>query len=60
MPQQKSNLRTHEKAVHFNEKPFVCGFPDCGMRFAYKHVRDKHEKTGKHVFIHVSSFALIF
>ncbi|KAL1331129.1 hypothetical protein AAHE18_12G161200 [Arachis hypogaea] len=48
----KSNLVTHKKAVHFKEKPFVCGFPDCGLRFAYKHVRDKHEKTGKHVFTH--------
>ncbi|XP_004498336.1 transcription factor IIIA [Cicer arietinum] len=46
----KSNLHTHEKAVHIQVKPFVCGFPDCGMRFAYKHVRDNHEKTGKHVF----------
>ncbi|XP_027342164.1 transcription factor IIIA isoform X2 [Abrus precatorius] len=47
---KKSNLDKHKKAVHFKEKPFVCGFPDCGMRFAYKHVRDNHEKTGKHVF----------
>ncbi|XP_019427364.1 PREDICTED: transcription factor IIIA isoform X1 [Lupinus angustifolius] len=46
----KSNLHKHEKAVHFKDKPYVCGFSDCGMRFAYKHVRDKHEKTGKHVF----------
>ncbi|KAJ1426944.1 Zinc finger C2H2-type [Sesbania bispinosa] len=38
---QKSNLNKHEKAVHFKEKPFVCGFPDCGMRFAYKHVKAK-------------------
>ncbi|CAJ2638780.1 unnamed protein product [Trifolium pratense] len=46
----KSNLYTHQKAVHFQVKPFVCGFPNCGMRFAYKHVRDNHEKTAKHVF----------
>lgn len=46
----KSNLDKHKKVVHFKEKPFVCGFPDCGMRFAYKHVRDNHEKTAKHVF----------
>ncbi|XP_057458461.1 transcription factor IIIA-like [Lotus japonicus] len=46
----KPNLHTHEKAVHFKEKPYVCGFPDCGMRFAYKHVRDNHEQTAKHVF----------
>lgn len=53
--QQRSNLHIHEKAVHFQEKPFVCGFPDCGMRFAYKHVRDNHQKTAKHVFTLVSS-----
>ncbi|XP_061367759.1 transcription factor IIIA-like [Gastrolobium bilobum] len=46
----KSNLRKHEKAVHFQKKPFVCCFPECGMSFAYKHVRDNHEKTGKHVY----------
>ncbi|KAK7243342.1 hypothetical protein RIF29_38135 [Crotalaria pallida] len=46
----KSNLHKHLKAVHFEDKSFVCGFSDCGMRFAYKHVRDNHEKTGKHVF----------
>ncbi|KAI9074964.1 hypothetical protein K1719_043014 [Acacia pycnantha] len=46
----KSNLEKHVKAVHFKEKPFVCGFPDCGMRFSYKHVRDNHEKTGLHVY----------
>jgi hypothetical protein len=57
--QQKSNLHTHEKAVHFQVKPFVCGFPNCGMRFAYKHVRDNHEKTAKHVFTLVSSPSLL-
>lgn len=56
--QQKSNLDKHKKAVHFNVKPFACGFTDCGMRFAYKHVRDNHEKTAKHVFTLVSSFSL--
>jgi general transcription factor IIIA len=52
--QQKSNLHKHEKAVHYQVKPFVCGFPNCGMRFAYKHVRDNHEKTAKHLFALVS------
>jgi hypothetical protein len=56
---QKSNLHMHEKAVHFQVKPFVCGFPNCGMKFAYKHVRDNHEKTAKHVFTLVSSLSLL-
>ncbi|WVZ01512.1 hypothetical protein V8G54_027581 [Vigna mungo] len=47
---RKSNLDKHKRVVHIKEKPFVCGFADCGMRFAYKHVRDNHEKTAKHVF----------
>ncbi|KAJ7949362.1 Transcription factor IIIA [Quillaja saponaria] len=46
----KSNLRQHVKAVHFEDKPYVCSFSDCGMRFSYKHVRDNHEKTGLHVY----------
>lgn len=45
-----SNLRQHIKAVHEELKPFVCGFTDCGMRFSYKHVRDKHEKSACHVY----------
>jgi len=58
--QQKSNLDKHKKAVHLKEKHFLCGFPDCGMRFAYKHVRDNHEKTAKHVFTLVSSIFLLW
>nr|XP_023885924.1 transcription factor IIIA-like isoform X3 [Quercus suber] len=45
----KSNLHQHIKAVHLELKPFACSFSGCGMRFAHKHVRDKHEKTGCHV-----------
>ncbi|XP_030934774.1 transcription factor IIIA isoform X2 [Quercus lobata] len=45
----KSNLHQHIKAVHLDIKPFACSFSGCGMRFAHKHVRDKHEKTGCHV-----------
>ncbi|XP_010034379.2 transcription factor IIIA [Eucalyptus grandis] len=46
----KSNLRQHVKAVHLEVRPFVCGHKDCGKKFAYKHVRDHHEKTGCHVY----------
>ncbi|KAH7525054.1 hypothetical protein FEM48_Zijuj06G0184300 [Ziziphus jujuba var. spinosa] len=48
----KSNLQQHVKAVHLKRKPFACGFSGCSMRFSYKHVREKHEKTGAHVYIH--------
>lgn len=51
---QKSNLQQHVKAVHLKKKPFACGFSGCGMRFSFKHVRDKHEKIGAHVYTHVS------
>uniref|UniRef100_A0A2N9HDA1 C2H2-type domain-containing protein n=1 Tax=Fagus sylvatica TaxID=28930 RepID=A0A2N9HDA1_FAGSY len=47
---KKSNLQQHIKAVHLDLKPFACSFSGCGMRFAHKHVRDKHEKTGCHVY----------
>ncbi|KAL1219898.1 Transcription factor IIIA [Cardamine amara subsp. amara] len=45
-----SNLQKHVKAVHEDSRPFVCGFPDCGMRFAYKHVRNNHENSGCHTY----------
>ncbi|GJZ68127.1 transcription factor IIIA [Tanacetum coccineum] len=45
-----SNLQQHIKSVHLQEKPFICSFSDCGMRFSYKHVRDNHEKSGRHVY----------
>ncbi|WCJ38131.1 transcription factor IIIA [Euphorbia peplus] len=46
----KTNLFKHVKAVHLEARPFACGFTGCGQRFAYKHVRDNHEKSGCHVF----------
>ena len=52
---QKTNLNQHVKAVHLEQRPYVCGFPGCDMRFSYKHVRDNHEKSGLHVYTPVSS-----
>ncbi|KAJ9167184.1 hypothetical protein P3X46_021852 [Hevea brasiliensis] len=46
----KTNLNVHVKAVHLEVRPFTCGFPGCDVRFAYKHVRDKHEQSGCHVY----------
>lgn len=51
---QKSNLHQHIKAVHFEHKPFACSVPGCDMRFPFKHVRDNHEKSGCHLYTHVS------
>ncbi|KAK3027380.1 hypothetical protein RJ639_040178 [Escallonia herrerae] len=48
----RSNLNQHIKAVHFEQKPFGCNVPGCGMRFPFKHVRDNHEKTARHLYIH--------
>nr|GEX25611.1 transcription factor IIIA [Tanacetum cinerariifolium] len=45
-----SNLQQHIKSVHLQEKPFICSFSGCGMRFSYKHVRDNHENSGRHVY----------
>ncbi|XP_073305504.1 transcription factor IIIA [Primulina huaijiensis] len=47
----RSNLNQHVKAVHMELKPFTCSIPGCDMKFAFKHVRDNHEKCGFHVFI---------
>ncbi|CAA3008157.1 transcription factor IIIA-like isoform X1 [Olea europaea var. sylvestris] len=46
----RSNLKQHIKAVHLDLKPFTCGIPGCGKKFAFKHVRDNHEKSGCHVY----------
>ncbi|KAI4341959.1 hypothetical protein MLD38_026627 [Melastoma candidum] len=46
----KSNLHQHIKARHDETRPYICCFPDCGKAFAYKHVRDRHEKTGCHLY----------
>ncbi|XP_073156438.1 transcription factor IIIA-like [Henckelia pumila] len=45
------NLNQHVKAVHMELKPFACSIPGCHMKFAFKHVRDNHEKSGCHVYI---------
>ncbi|PIN21125.1 hypothetical protein CDL12_06189 [Handroanthus impetiginosus] len=45
-----SNLNQHIKAVHLELKPFTCSIPGCNMKFAFKHVRDNHEKSGCHVY----------
>ncbi|KAK6927822.1 Zinc finger C2H2-type [Dillenia turbinata] len=47
-----SNLQQHVKAAHLNLRPFSCRIPGCDMSFSFKHVRDNHEKTGRHVHTH--------
>ncbi|CAI9779595.1 unnamed protein product [Fraxinus pennsylvanica] len=59
----KRHLRTHEVGisserircsfdgcVHKFSNPFTCTVPGCGMKFAFKHVRDNHDKSGCHVY----------
>ncbi|OVA13818.1 zinc finger protein [Macleaya cordata] len=48
----KSNLNQHIKSVHLELRPFACRVPECGKKFPFKHVRDNHEKSGCHVYIH--------
>ncbi|XP_008805822.2 transcription factor IIIA-like [Phoenix dactylifera] len=47
----RSNLNQHIKAIHQELRPFACRIPGCGKRFPYRHVRDKHEKSGVHVYV---------
>ncbi|KAK6147813.1 hypothetical protein DH2020_018725 [Rehmannia glutinosa] len=46
----RSNLNQHIKAVHFGLKPYACSISSCHMKFAFKHVRDKHEISGFHIY----------
>ncbi|KAM7505185.1 hypothetical protein LguiB_004089 [Lonicera macranthoides] len=54
-----SNLQQHIKAVHFEQKPFSCSIPGCGMRFSFKHVRDNHEKSGFHLYTQVRFYLIL-
>ncbi|GLJ19076.1 hypothetical protein SUGI_0342660 [Cryptomeria japonica] len=47
----KSNLRQHIKSVHLELKPFKCQFGGCGMTFAHKSARDRHEMSGTHCYV---------
>ncbi|KAM7495850.1 hypothetical protein LguiA_020264 [Lonicera macranthoides] len=44
-PRPSVETEKHIKAVHFEQKPFSCSIPGCGMRFSFK-----HEKSGCHLF----------
>lgn len=46
-----SNRNQHIKAVHLELKPHTCSILGCCKKFAYKHVRDNHEKSGCHIYI---------
>nr|GEW53258.1 transcription factor IIIA-like [Tanacetum cinerariifolium] len=50
LQRENSNLRVHVKVAHFQDIPIICSLSERGMRFAYKHVTDNHEKTGRHVY----------
>lgn len=46
---KQSNLNKHIKAMHQELRQFGCRISGCDKKFAYKHVRDNHEKSGAHV-----------
>ncbi|XP_078164954.1 transcription factor IIIA-like [Carex rostrata] len=48
----KSNLKKHVVAVHEDFRPFSCRISGCDERFAYRHVRDNHERTARHLYCH--------
>eukprot|EP00249_Psilotum_nudum_P020218 c27607_g1_i6 orf=403-1119(+) len=47
---KSSNLNKHYNVVHTGDRPFICTVEGCSKTFAYRHVRDKHEKTGAHCY----------
>ena len=51
---QTSNLKQHIKAVHLGLRPFTCHVSGCRKKFPFKHVRDNHERSAAHVYMHVS------
>lgn len=42
---RKSTLSIHVRTAHLGERPFEC--PDCGRRFAHKHLVSRHRRTCK-------------
>ncbi|XXG85737.1 hypothetical protein AAC387_Pa11g0765 [Persea americana] len=47
-----SNLKQHIKAVHLGLRPFTCHVSGCRKKFPFKHVRDNHERSAAHVYMH--------
>ncbi|XP_078168853.1 transcription factor IIIA-like [Carex rostrata] len=47
-----SNLKKHVVAVHEGSRPFACRVSGCDEKFAYRHVRDNHERTATHLYCH--------
>ncbi|KAH9326230.1 hypothetical protein KI387_006408 [Taxus chinensis] len=48
---RKSNLNQHIQSVHLGLKPFKCRFGACGMMYAHKSARDRHETSGAHCYV---------